>query len=163
MLPAKRRGGFRQESKLEALVALLAAGGDRIEDIRILSEDRGLRRLLGAPFPSPDALLDFLTQFHDPECLRDRPADKKAFVPPESEGLRGLETIQRALVARSADRGATVATIDHDGTIIKSHKRDAKVAYEGTRGYQVAARVARRPLKGGPRRANPNRHVPRDS
>ncbi len=29
-----------------------------------------------------------------------------------------------------------MATIDHDGTIIEAHKRDAKVAYEGTRGYQ---------------------------
>jgi len=141
VLPAKRRGGFRQESKLEALVALLASGGDRVEDIRILSEDRGLRRLLGASLPSPDALLDFLMQFHDPECRREKPADKKAFVPPESEGLRGLETLQRALVARGADRGATVATIDHDGTIIESHKREALVAYEGTRGYQPLVAV----------------------
>jgi hypothetical protein len=132
----KRQRGFTPAQKLEALVTLLAAGGDRIEDIRILSEDQGLERMLGGRLPSPDALLDFLGQFHDPACGEQRPPEKKAYVPPESAGLRGLEAINRDLIARGADRTTTRATIDHDGTIIEAHKRDAKVAYEGTRGYQ---------------------------
>ncbi len=137
----KRRRGFTPAQKLEALVTLVAAGGDRVEDIRILSEDRGLERLLGQPLPSPDALLDFLGQFHDPACWAERPADKKAYVPAESAGLRGLEVVLRAVVARGADPGTTRATIDHDGTIIEAHKRDATVAYEGTRGYQPLVAV----------------------
>jgi len=141
-LPApKRQRGFGPEEKLEALVTLIAAGGDRVEDVQVLGEDKGLEQLLGRPFPSPDALLDFLGQFHDPQCWEDRPPEKKAYVPPESDGLRGLEAVNRALVARGADRRATVATIDHDGTIIESHKRDATVAYEGTRGYQPLVAV----------------------
>ncbi len=141
-LPApKRQRGFAPEEKLEALATLIAAGGDRVEDVRVLGEDKGLERLLGRPFPSPDALLDFLGQFHDPKCWEDRPPEKKAYVPPESDGLRALEAVNRELVARGADRSATVATIDHDGTIIESHKRDATVAYEGTRGYQPLVAV----------------------
>jgi len=137
----RRRRGFTPTQKLEALVTLLAAGGDRVEDIRILGEDPGLERLLGGAFPSPDALLDFLGQFHDPACWAERPADKKAYVPPESAGLRGLEAVLRAVVARGAARDTRRATIDHDGTIIESHKRDATVAYEGTRGYQPLVAV----------------------
>ena len=137
----KRRRGFTPAQKLEALVTLLAAGGDRVEDVRILSEDRGLERLLGGAFPSPDALLDFLGQFHDPACWAERPADKQAYVPPESAGLRGLDAVLRGLVARGADPGTRRATIDHDGTIIEAHKRDATVAYEGTRGYQPLVAV----------------------
>lgn len=137
----KRESGFAPEAKLEALVTLLAAGGDRVEDIRILGEDEGLERLLGRALPSPDALLDFLGQFHDPTCWADRPPEKKAYVPPEPASLLGLETINRALVARGADRQTTTATIDHDGTIIESHKREATVAYEGTRGYQPLVAV----------------------
>jgi hypothetical protein len=137
----KRRRGFTPAQKLEALVTLLAAGGDRVEDIRVLSEDQGLERLLGGPLPSPDALLDFLGQFHDPACWEARPPDKKAYVPPESAGLRGLDAVLRAVVARGAERGTTRATIDHDGTIIEAHKRDATVAYEGTRGYQPLVAV----------------------
>ena len=49
--------------------------------------------------------------------------------------------MQRAVVARGADRNTTRATIDHDGTIIEAHKRDARVAYEGTRGYQPLVAV----------------------
>ena len=138
---AKRESEFPPEQKLEALVTLIAAGGDRVEDIRILGEDKGLERLLGRPFPSPDALLDFLGQFHDPTCWANRPPEKKAYVPPESKGLVGLAAVNRALVARGADQRTTTATLDHDGTIIEAHKREALAAYEGTRGYQPLVAV----------------------
>ena len=137
----KRQRGFAPARKLEALVTLLAAGGDRVEDVRVLAEDKGLEKLLGAPFPSPDVLLDFVGQFHDPQCWQGRPATKKAWVAPESAGLRALETVNRELVERGADRRQKQATIDHDGTIIEAHKRDATVAYEGTRGFQPLVAV----------------------
>lgn len=137
LLPVQqRRRGFDAAEKLEALVTLIAEGGERVEDIQVLAADRGLLRLLDTELPSPDALLDFLHAFHDPDCWADRPADKKAFVPPESEALRGLGELNRKLVERAASAEARTATVDHDGTIIESHKRDAKVAYEGTRGFQ---------------------------
>jgi hypothetical protein len=141
-LPApQRQSKYPLEHKLEALATLIAAGGERVEDVRILAEDRGLERLLGAPFPSPDVLLDFLAQFHDPACWEDRPGGKKAFVPPESAALQGLAAVNRQLVARGADRSTTTATVDHDGTIIESHNRAATLAYEGTRGYQPLVAV----------------------
>ena len=132
---------YPPEAKLEALVTLIAAGGDRVADIEVLREDKGLARLMEGPFPSPDALLDFLHSFHDPACWKDRPADKKAYVPPESAGLVGLAALNRELVERGADEAQTKATIDHDGTIIESHRREAKRAYEGTRGYQPLVAV----------------------
>jgi hypothetical protein len=134
--PPRRKDDYSADEQLETLSTLIAAGGDRVEDIRILAEDKGLVRLLGRPFASPDSLLDFLNSFHDKECWADRPADKKAFVPPESTKLQALDKLNRTLVLRAADPTATTATIDHDGTIIESHKRDALIAYEGTRGYQ---------------------------
>ena len=139
--PPQRQRGFAAEHKLEALVTLIAAGGDRVEDVRVLAEDKGLEKLLGAAWPSPDALLDFLGQFHDPRCWEERPPEKRAWVAPESAGLRALDAVNRELVARGADRSVTRATIDHDGTIIEAHKRDATVAYEGTRGFQPLVAV----------------------
>lgn len=137
----ERERGFPATQKLEALVTLIAAGGDRLEDIRVLGEDKGLEALLEGPFPSPDALLDFLASFHDPKLEELRPPQKKAWVPPESAALRALEDINRELIRRGADPATTEATIDHDGTIVESHKRGAKVAYEGTRGYQPLVAV----------------------
>ena len=141
-LPAqKRQRGFAPAQKLEAIVTLIAAGGDRVEDVRVLAEDKGLEKLLGVAFPSPDALLDFIGQFHDPKCWEDRPPEKKAWVAPESEGLRALEAVNREVVERGAERRVTQATIDHDETIIEAHKREATVAYEGTRGFQPLVAV----------------------
>jgi len=141
-LPApQRQSEYPPEEKLEAIVTLIAAGGERLADIEVLREDKGLARLMERQFPSPDALLDFLGAFHDAERVVARPADKKAFVPPESDGLQGLEAINRTLVARGCDQQATTATIDHDGTIIESHRREATWAYEGTRGYQPLVAV----------------------
>jgi hypothetical protein len=134
--PPRRTEDFGADVQLETLATLLAAGGERVEDIRILGEDQGLVRLLGRPFASPDALLDFLTSFHDAQCWAERPPDKPAFVAPESAKLPALAQLNRTLVWRAADATTTTATIDHDGTIIESHKRDAQIAYEGTRGYQ---------------------------
>lgn len=136
-----RDRGFAPEQKLEALVTLIAAGGDRVEDVRVLGEDKGLEAMLPHSFPSPDALLGFLSSFDDPASGEERPADKKAWVPPESKALQALDAINRALILRGASPAATEATIDHDGTIIESHKRDAKIAYEGTRGYQPLVAV----------------------
>jgi hypothetical protein len=137
----RRKDSFGADEQLETLVTLIAAGGDRIEDIRILEADKGLMRLLGCPFASPDSLLDFLKSFHDPKCWTGRPEGKKAFVPPESTNLQSLDLLNRTLIRRAADPANTTATIDHDGTIIESHKRDALIAYEGTRGYQPLVAV----------------------
>lgn len=133
---AKRQRGFSELEKLEALVLLIAQGGDRIEDIRILAEDLGLLRLLERELPSPDVLLDFLKAFDDPNAWAQWPAGEKSFVPPESAPLAALFEINRQVVARSATRQSTEATLDHDGTIIEAHRREAMVAYEGVRGYQ---------------------------
>jgi hypothetical protein len=134
--PPRRKDDFSPDEQLETLSTLIVAGGDRVEDIRILEEDKGLVRLLGRPFASPDSLLDFLKSFHDEKTWASRPPGKKAFVPGESTKLQALELLNRTLVLRAAASSATTATIDHDGTIIESHKHGALVAYEGTRGYQ---------------------------
>jgi len=134
--PPRRERDFGADEQIETLVTLIAAGGDRLADIEVLREDKGLVRLLGRPFASSDSLLDFLNSFHDPKCWAERPQKKRAFVAPESEKLAKLEQLNGKLVLRAADATSAVATVDHDGTIIEAHKRDALIAYEGTRGYQ---------------------------
>jgi hypothetical protein len=137
----KRRRGASEKEKVEALILLIAAGGDRVEDIRILKRDRGLTCLLGADLPSPDVLLRFLNGFDDPKVWEKQPKDEKSWVPPETAPLQALFQVNEQLVERVASPGATVATLDHDGTIIEAHKRDALIAYEGTRGYQPLVAV----------------------
>jgi hypothetical protein len=132
----QRRRGWTAYEKLEWLVLMIVAGGERIEDIRILGRDEGLSRLIGRRSPSPDALLDFLAAFHDEEILAERPAEG-AWIVPETEALTGLHRINVAMIARGmCTSRPRFATLDLDATILESRRREALPHYEGGRGYQ---------------------------
>ena len=139
----KRDRGYSESKKVEALVLLMAAGGECVDDIQMLKGDAGLCRLVG-DFPSADALLKFLYAFHD-ELLIEKARcqlteDRVAFIPEENRALQGLAGVNKALVHRVAAQGnCRRATLDHDATIQESHKREAQPHYKGGRGYQPSA------------------------
>jgi hypothetical protein len=140
----QRQGGFTEVQKVEAVVLLLAAGGDCLDDIRILSADAGLCRLLDRKLPSPDTLLSFLYGFHDDALIEQaqsrRLAGTTAFIPDESAPLQALARVNTALVhALAAQGNCSRATLDHDATIQESHKRQALPHYQDGRGYQPSA------------------------
>src|SRR5580704_7606378 len=128
-------------AKAEALVLLMASGGDCFSDIDVLRADKGLQRLIGAEFPTQDVLRTFLYAFHDDklidEAQRRRAPGDIAYIPSETSALQGLGRVNIALsleVARQMK--VTNATLDHDATIQESHKREAMAHYDGGRGYQ---------------------------
>ena len=142
----ERQSGYTEVEKIEALLLLLAAGGDCLDDIRVLQADGGLGRLLGRRLPSADTLRHFLYAFHDDQLLAQaqaqRPPDRVAYIPAENAALQGLAGVNTALVHRVAAQGRrTPATLDHDATIQESHKREALPHYKGGRGYQPTAVV----------------------
>jgi hypothetical protein len=140
----KRQSGYSEVEKIEAVVLLMAAGGDCVDDIALLGADEGLCRLLGRELPSADTLLNFLYAFHDEHLLQKaeqrRGTDQIAFIPPENGLLEGLAAVNTALVHAVVAQGTGIrATLDHDATIQESHKREAKAHYKGGRGYQPVA------------------------
>lgn len=147
-LPLKQRDrGFSPAQQLEALILLHAAGGDCAADMEQLRQDPGVTKMLGYTVPSPRCVGDFLQLFHDQELVDAARAQaesqqKLAFIPMENAALAGLAAVQgelvRAIARREAAAGETTsaATVDQDATIIESHKAQAKIAYDGTRGYQ---------------------------
>ena len=140
----ERQSGYTEAEKIEALVLLLAAGGDCLDDISVLQADGGLGRLLGRRLPAADTLRHFLYAFHDDALIQQaqaaRPAGQVAYIPAENAALQGLGRVNTALVHRLAAQGrSTTATLDHDATLQESHKREALPHYKGGRGYQPAA------------------------
>jgi DDE family transposase len=134
-----RRRGYAEFDTLQAIVLIQAAGGDCVEDVRVLARDAGLTRLLHRRFPSPDALHRFLASFHDERLLVQRPATG-AWIPAESPALQALAALNTTVVRRAVTGlGASTATLDLDATTIGSHKRDALPLYTGGRGYQPTA------------------------
>ena len=138
----KRDTGYSELEHVEALVLLLCAGGEHMDDMALLGADRGLLCLLDKQqLPSPDATRQFLLAFHDEGLLeqarqRMRP-EEKSLLAPESEPLLGLGRVLEQTVVRMQQlSAATTATLEMDATCIESRKREAMLLYEGGRGYQ---------------------------
>ncbi|MGH2667710.1 MAG: IS1380 family transposase [bacterium] len=140
----RRRSGYREVETIEALVLLLASGGEFLDDIQVLQADGGLGRLLGRRLPSADTLRHVLYACHDERLIEKakaaRPADSTAYIPEENEALQGLGRVIVEFVHEvAARRPITTATLDHDATIQESHKTEALAHYKGGRGYQPSA------------------------
>jgi hypothetical protein len=112
-----------------------------MDDIDVLRADEGLMRLLGMVLPSPDSLRRYLYSFHGGDLVERAAAERGpgevAYIPEESETLKGLARVNVELVRRVAKLGRCVkATVDYDATIVEAEKKEALWHYKGGRGYQ---------------------------
>jgi len=138
----QRERGFDEASYVESFLVLNAVGGDCLEDFEQLREDAGLAEMLGHAVPSAEAARKFLYQFHDEERIeqaqQELAAERVSYIPEENAALRGLGQVNRDMVRELGWRcpEQKIATLDVDATIIESWKREAKLTYEGSTGYQ---------------------------
>ena len=152
--------GWMDRHHVLSLILLNLAGGECVEDIRMLESDGGLCRVFreaqlyglgrGArremakrfrkgrtrTFPSPTRLYEYLDEFHN-ECEEAKRVVGKAFIPARNKHLEGLYQANRALLG-SVQRHARQkeATLDIDATLAETTKREALYCYEGYRAYQ---------------------------
>lgn len=131
----QKKGKYREVDYIESFIVLFAAGGECVEDLELLRSDEGLKRL-GLRVPSPEAARWFLNAFHEEELLSGR-LPHQAFIPEETEGLRGLKEVRRDGIQKATRREAPwKATIDLDAVIVESQKQEAYFTYLGEKGYQ---------------------------
>lgn len=121
-LPAPGSGrGLKASEVVLSSVLMLQGGGRDLGDIEVIGRDKALRQaaqLKGVPAAS--TLGDWLRR-----------------VGSSRRAMRGLDKVGRALAGRRMEgMQCKDFTLDVDATIIEANKRDAQVAYEGTRGYQ---------------------------
>ncbi len=152
--------GWTDEQAVLSLILLNLAGGDCVDDIRIVEKDEGFCKVLGRvetkgltrqqrramerrwrkerrrSVPSPSALFRYLEAFHDPEEERKR-QQGKAFIPAPNEHLQGLREVNRDIVASIQKRHPEKeATLDTDATLIETEKKEALFSYQGYKAYQ---------------------------
>ncbi len=140
--------GWTDSQMVLSLMLLALAGGDCVDDLKVLETDEGFCRILehiepkpspsrwraGKPraVPSPSAVFRYLSAFH----TDDAPVRGTASVP-QSCTLTGLVHINRDLIASCQRKSLTpVATLDIDATLIETTKKDALFCYEGYKAYQ---------------------------
>jgi len=152
--------GWADEQMVMSLVMLNLAGGDCVDDIRILEHDEGFcrvwrmaeyrhlpvaerraavdrfRRGRTHVLPSPTSIFRFLQAFHDAKQEAAR-VSGTAFIPGPNAALTALGSVNSDLVqfAQSVSPRST-ATLDMDATLVETYKKDALYSYKGYRAYQ---------------------------
>lgn len=152
--------GWTDDQMIMALVLLNLAGGDCVEDLRVLEADEGFCRILRdvetfgrtrserralkrrwrkprtRTFPSPTATREYLELFDDPEQEQNR-KPHEAFIPEPSELLTALIRLNGAFAAAMQRRSAqTTATLDMDATLVETFKKAALYCYKKFKAYQ---------------------------
>ena len=140
-----RMRGFSDAQMVESYLALFIAGGECLDDFEVLRQDRILREVMGHDLPSASCAREWLYEFHDEGKIKAAAKSAKqlgfeSFVPEETDLLKGLVRVQKAMLdAGQKKEKAAEATLDIDATIEESHKEEARMTYEGVRGYQPVA------------------------
>jgi hypothetical protein len=152
--------GWTDEQVLLSLILLNLAGGDHVDDVRILEHDEGFTRVLKRMelkglarkerrvmerrwrkehhrvVPSPPAILRYLEEFHNPGEEKNREPGK-AFIPAPNGHLADLIKVNKDLVASIQSRTPKKeATLDMDATVDGTTKKNALFSYKGYRAYQ---------------------------
>lgn len=152
--------GWTDSQMMMSLILLQLAGGDCVDDLRVLEGDEGFCRLLrrvehhGLPrrerrdlerrwrkervrgVPSPSAVFRYLSSFHDPrqEELR---VEGKAFIPAPNESLHGLGRVNRDFLGFVQRRNPQrECTLDMDATLVETSKERALFCYQKYKAYQ---------------------------
>jgi len=98
VLPVKRSPkGLRQGQMVEVFVALSSLGGECVEDMERLRQDKGLAALLGYTPPAPETARQWLDGFHDEALMEEQPL-QGSFIPAESGPLAGLGEVNKRVI-----------------------------------------------------------------
>ncbi|MBM3120029.1 MAG: IS1380 family transposase [Chloroflexi bacterium] len=155
-----KKQGWTDTQIVMALVLLNVAGGDCVDDLRILEKDDGFTRVLRQvemhglrrkerreqeqrwrkerkrAVPSPSAVFRYLAAFDNPAEEAKR-ADRHAFIPAPNEHLQALGRVNgdflRFVQRKSPQQEAT---LDQDTSLVETYKQEALYGYLGDKTYQ---------------------------
>ena len=137
-LPKKRSPkGLGEGQMVESFILLSTLGGDCLDDMKRLREDKGLEAMLGYRPPSPETARQWLDRFHDEEVMADKPK-QGAFIPEETGALAGLKWPNKQVIRTYVERISPepYVTLDVDAQLVETAKREALYCYEGYRAFQ---------------------------
>jgi hypothetical protein len=152
--------GWTDSQIVMALILLNLAGGDCVDDLKVLEADDGFCEILKKAelhglkrkqrrallkrwrknrtrtVPSASAVFRYLAVFHDAEQEKQRRAGK-AFIPEPNEHLSGFALVNSELAVMAHRQTIEkIATLDMDATLIETNKAEALYCYKGFQSYQ---------------------------
>jgi len=157
---SNQQQGWTDEQIVMALVLLNLAGGESVDDLRILEGDEGFAKVMrrvethGLPrserralekrwrkerrraVPSPSPVFRYLSAFHNYDEENKR-QEGKAFIPAPNEHLQSLQKVNTDLIAFAQQKNPQkTATLDMDATLVETQKRQSLFCYKGYKSYQ---------------------------
>jgi len=157
---SEKQQGWTDEQIVMALVLLNLAGGESVDDLKILEGDEGFAKVMRQvethglarserralerrwrkqrrrAVPSPSPVFRYLSAFHDPEEDSNRQPGK-AFIPALHYHLQNLQRVNTDMVAfAQKKKPEKTATLDMDATLIETQKRQALFSYKKYKAYQ---------------------------
>jgi len=157
---ALKEQGWTDNQIVMSLILLNIAGGDSVDDLRILEKDEGLVKVVrragfsGHPrkerreqerrwrkerqrtFPSPPVVFRYLAAFVN-AAEESKRAMGQAFIPAQNEPLRALHQVNPDLLGFAQRKSPqTEATLEMDASIVETSKQDALYSYKGSQSFQ---------------------------
>jgi hypothetical protein len=157
---AQQEQGWTDTPIVMSLVLLNIAGGDCVDDLRVLEEDEGFNKVLRRVgfsghlrnerreeerrwrkekkrmVPSPTVVFRYLAAFDNPSEEAKRVLGQ-AFIPAANEHLQALGRVNPDLLRYAQQVSPqTEATLEQDASIVETFKQDALFSYKGSKSYQ---------------------------
>jgi len=137
-LPRKKTAkGLSQGQMTECFILLSALGGECVEDMERLRQDKGVEAILGYQMPAAETARQWLDKFHDEGLISGQP-EQGAFIPVESAPLAGLREPNRQVICSYIEKmkpGPEV-TLDVDAHLVETTKANAFYCYNGYKAFQ---------------------------
>ncbi len=152
--------GWTDSQIVMSLVLLNLAGGNSVDDLRILEEDEGFGKVFrrvefsGRPrregreqarrwrkerkraVPSPSVVFRYLPVFDNPAEEAKRVAGQ-AFIPAANEHLQALGRVNADLLHFAQQKSPQrEATLEQDASLVETCKQEALFSYKGYKAYQ---------------------------
>ena len=157
---AEQTQGWTDQQVVMSLVMLNIAGGNCVDDLRVLEGDEGFVRVLRRvelhglrrkerreqerrwhkerqrAVPSPSVVFRYLGAFNNPAEEAKRAAGH-AFIPEPNEHLQTLGRVNEDFLRFAQQRSPQrEATLEQDASLVETYKREALFSYQGSKAYQ---------------------------
>ena len=157
---ARQKQGWTDAQIIMPLVLLNVAGGDCVDDLRVLEADEGFVKVLrrvelhGYPrqecreqerrwrkerkraVPSPSVVFRYLSAF-DSMAEEAKQAAGRAFIPAPNQHLQALGRVNTDLLRFAQEKSPQrEATLDQDASLVKTYKQEALYCCQGNKAYQ---------------------------
>jgi hypothetical protein len=127
---------YTDSSYIESLVTMQIIGGEAVDDIKRIREDKVLSDVIGG-IPGKTSIHNYINNFTD-EKEEEKRGQGKAFVPESHKHLNGFDKVTQYLLKHAPHvKSVSTVTLDQDATFIPTNVKGALFNYKSDRAFEA--------------------------